>query len=455
MRILVTALAGVGALLVSGCIAIRRPAEDLAEAQLVLPEQFAAETASGPTAVRDHWIDDFDDDRLVALVAAAIAHNPDLEVAAARWEEARARLVVAGSFLRPRLDAFASARRSDSGDLPPHSRYDVGAQIGWEPDLWGRIRADEAAAVERAAATGHAFEYARQSLAAAVADGWFLAIAARRQLGIDMDLVDAEQFTAQVTRDKIELGAASRLEADIAEANLALAEAAARQSEAALVEARQALEILIGRYPQGALELAPELPPVPPPPPVGLPSELLERRPDVVAADRLVAAAFHDLQSARAARLPRVQLTASLGAVLDPSEAIWSLGANLLAPLFTGGQLDGDIRITSALQRQALAQYVAVALTAFREVEAALANERILALRQQQLEIAAARLRSASRIAEDRYHAGIIGILDLTQVRRQDFETRSQLLRVRTERLRQRVDLYLALGGSFAQESTP
>jgi outer membrane protein TolC len=187
---------------------------------------------------------------------------------------------------------------------------------------------------------------------------------------------------------------------------------------------------------------------------VGLPSQLLERRPDLIAADRVVAAAFYGVESARAAQLPRVALSASLGTMLDPTEAIWSIGANLLAPVFTGGRLQGEVQIATAQQRQALSQYVSVALRAFREVESALSNEQVLAYRQVKLERADEMLRSASRIADDRYNAGILNILDLTQVRRQDFANRSQLLRVRAERLRQRLNLHLALGGSFDTRET-
>jgi outer membrane protein, multidrug efflux system len=438
-------------LVLGGCLSIDKPSESLSESQLQPRPDFAAATEANAGQVRDGWLAEFGNSRLVELAQEAELHNPDLAVAAARWEEARARLQVAGSFLQPQLDAFASTLRADPGDAPIAERTDLGLQVGWEVDLWGKLRSAKAAARETAEATARTYEFARQSLAAAVADAWFLAIATSRQLEIDRELLEAEQFTAKVTRDKIEVGATSRLDAEVAEANLTLAENGVLQSEQALSEARKALELLLGRYPATELDVETDLPELPPPPPVGLPSELLQRRPDIVAADHDVAAAFHLTESARAARLPSVQLTASLGTLLDPTAAIWSIGANLLAPIFTGGRLQGQVEIATAQQHQALAQYVDVALTAFREVESALANEELLALRQQQLELADQHLRSAGRIAQDRYEAGIIGILDLTQVRRQDFATRSQLLSVRQERLRQRINLYLALGGSFAE----
>jgi NodT family efflux transporter outer membrane factor (OMF) lipoprotein len=438
----------------AGCLWIPTPDPELARGAVEARDSWAEAAPGG--VVGDGWLAELGDPALGPLVEEALAHNPDLAVAAARWDEARALLRVAGALLQPRLDGFAGSLRSDAGESPPASRHDLGLQVGWEPDLWGRLRADRAAAVARAAASRGTWAFARQSLAAAVAEAWFLALAANRQLAIQLDLVQAERFIAEVTRDKIDVGAASRLEADVAEANLALAEDAVAQGEAAVVAARHALEILLGRYPAAEIDVQGELPGVPPVPPAGIPSELLERRPDIVAAEQLVAAAFHDVTAARAARLPRVLLTASLGTLLDPRATIWSIGADLLAPLYTGGELEGRVDAALARGRAALARYVATARAAFREVEASLANERLLALRQRQLELASERLRSASGIAEDRYRAGIIGILDLTQVRRQDFDTRAQLVRVRSERLRQRIRLHLALGGSFtAAEAAP
>ncbi len=450
------ALAAMVAAVGAGC-AVKQPPADLSRSQVQgVPDRFAAATdpAQPEGPVRDNWLGEFGDGRVLALVEAAVGHNPDLAVAAARWEEARARLKVAGSFLRPQIDAFGTAQRADPGELPIANRFDLGMQVSWEADLWGRLRSQQEAARAAAQASGWEYEFARQSLAAAVVDAWFLAVTARLQTAINQQQVEAEQFTAKVTRDKIDVGAASQLDLNVAEANLALAEESLRQSQGALLEAQRALEILLGSYPSAALAVADALPPLPPPPPVGLPSQLLERRPDLIAADRVVAAAFYGVESARAARLPRVALSASLGTLLDPTEEIWSIGANLLAPVFTGGRLEGEVEIATAQQRQALAQYVSVALRAFREVESALSNEQVLAYRQTKLERADEMLRSASTIADDRYNAGILNILDLTQVRRQDFANRSQLLRVRTERLRQRLNLHLALGGSFDTRET-
>jgi outer membrane protein TolC len=168
-----------------------------------------------------------------------------------------------------------------------------------------------------------------------------------------------------------------------------------------------------------------------------------------VAADRQVAAAFHSTESAKAAKLPRVTLSASLGTLIDPSESIWSSGADLLGPLFTGGRLEAEVEIATAQQKQAIAEYVSTAIDAFQEVESALASEQYLDRRLTELEQATARMARASRVGEDRYDAGMLSIVDLNVIRQQDFDSQSLLLQIQTDRLRERLRLYRALGGSF------
>lgn len=444
----------------TGCVQIQRPAEDLASGQLPAAERFhASGQGDRPDAdfVDDGWLPALGDPMLVTLVEEAQLHNPDLRRAAAVWEEAVARSRVARSYLSPRLDVTAGASRgrdglsrNSSGRPATSSVYRVQAEASWELDLWGRVRSESAAAEASMVATALDLIYARQSLAAAVAEAWFLAIQAQLQLAIDDAKLEAERRTAQITRDKVEIGAGLFLDAELAEANLALAEAAVHRSQSAVAELTRALEVLLGRYPAAELALAAALPQVGAAlAEIGVPSALLERRPDVVAADRRVAAAFHRVEAAKAARLPQVTLTGSAGALLDPTERIWSIGANLLAPIFTAGRLAAEVRVADAQQHQALADYVAVGLAAFGEVENALAGEHFLAQQEQALAHASERMRNASRIGEERYDAGILTIIELTTLRRQDFETRSLLLGVQAQRLLTRVTLHRALGGSI------
>jgi outer membrane protein, multidrug efflux system len=195
----------------------------------------------------------------------------------------------------------------------------------------------------------------------------------------------------------------------------------------------------------------------PGPVPVGMPSELLERRPDIVAAERRIAAAFYRVEEAKAARLPKISLTAAVTSISsdlfvlkERDNPVWSAGASLTAPLFLGGQLQAQVEIRTAEQRQALAEYARVGARAFGEVENALSSGFALEEREAILAQSAAENARALELANVRYR---VGVGDLRAVQQQSlalFAARTALLRVQAERLVQRVNLHLALGGSFA-----
>ncbi len=212
----------------------------------------------------------------------------------------------------------------------------------------------------------------------------------------------------------------SQVDLNVSRADVARAQERVARNQGNLEEAVRSLEVLLGRYPAAELNVANQLAPMPGPVPAGLPSELLERRPDLVARDRQVAAAFNRAQAARAARLPSLSLTGVLGGasssllnLLNPSNIAWSLGANLLAPIFDGGRHQADVDISTAQQEQALAAYASTALKAFQEVETAIANEQILQVREDHLTSVVGELAEAVRITELRYNEGEIDLLSL------------------------------------------
>jgi outer membrane protein TolC len=182
----------------------------------------------------------------------------------------------------------------------------------------------------------------------------------------------------------------------------------------------------------------------------------LERRPDVVAADRRVAAAFGRVGAARAAKLPRISLTGQLGQgsqelsnLFDPTNLAWNLGANLLGPLFDGGEREAALQSAKASEREALAAWVKTAQKSFLEVETALANEQVLRQRQIELAEAESRLLRARDAGEERYRNGEATILDVDQLHNNHANAARALLQVRSELFQQRINLHLALGGSF------
>jgi outer membrane protein, multidrug efflux system len=407
-------------------------------------------SATQPANV-DNWLTQFNDPALTELVHEAIAHNPNLAQYAAQRDEIVARLNLARSYLMPQADAFANLGKVKTNQGPSYNNVNAGVSVSWEADLWGRIRYASRAAEQDVLVAESDYTWARYLLASQVAQAWYLAISADLQRAVDQDLLNVQEKTLRITKGKVWGQQSTRLDLELATANVNLARDAIQRSNLAYQNAVRSLEQLLGRYPATELKTAANLPEVPLTGPVGIPSQLLERRPDVIAADRAVASAFNRIGSAKAAKLPALVLTGSLGYALDPSSLIWSIGANLLAPIYHGGALDAQVQITQAQQRAALARYVEVGIRAFGEVENALAAGTTLAARQIQLQETQDHLAKASHIAQRRYDAGELSIFDLNQVRIQYFNSRGELIRVKGERLRQSISLYLALGGSYDQ----
>jgi multidrug efflux system outer membrane protein len=419
-----------------------------------------AEKATTEGAVGQGWLASFHDARLDALVREALAYNPDLQVAASRVEQASSYVKAAGATLYPQVSVLARGGGALSGD--GSGLEGIGIFANWEIDLWGRVRSGRAAASRQYESAALDTEFARQSLAALVAKSWFLASEARLQQAIAEEMAAATARSLGLAEDRLRVGRGDQNDVALARASLATYRDTARNLAYAYRQALRALEALAGRYPAAALEVPAELAAVSEPVPSGMPSELLERRPDVIAAERRVAAAFYRAEEAKAARLPRISLTGAgttisseLFVLKDRENPVWSLGASLAAPLFLGGQLQAQVEIRTAEQKQAVAEYGRIGSRAFGEVESALSAGAALEEREALLREAVDQNVRALEFANIRYR---VGAGDLRAVQQQALAlsgARTALLRVQSERLVQRVNLHLALGGGFEAGSTP
>ena len=420
-----------------------------------LAPQWVAQGAL-PGEVGDRWLASFKDPALDALAREALAYNPDLQVAAARVEQAAAAQRIAGATLYPQVSLLARGGAKMGGD--PTGLQGVGVLANWELDLWGRVRAGAAAAGQQYSSTTLDAAFARQSIAAQVAKGWFLATEARLQRQLADDTVSASERLLSLTQDRLRVGVGDEYDVSVAQANLHSFRDVAQNLDLAYQQALRSLEILAGRYPAALVVVPAELAMPPAPVPAGMPSDLLERRPDVVAAERRVAAALYRTEQAKAARLPQISLTATVSSVSselfvlkERDNPVWSGGASLLAPIFLGGQLQAQVELRTAEQKQAVAEYGRIGARAFGEVENALSAGFALETREAILRQAVAENQRSLDLANIRFR---IGATDLRAVQQQNlalYSAQVALLRVRSERLVQRVNLYLALGGSFEE----
>jgi NodT family efflux transporter outer membrane factor (OMF) lipoprotein len=423
------------------------------------PAQWAAPGA-GASAVTDNWLASFQDAQLSAAVAEAVANNADLRVGAARVEEAMLYAKLAGANLYPSVDLLARGGAKMSGDNSGLKGALV--SMTWELDLWGRVRYGRAAATADARSAEADQEYARQSIAAAVARSWFLATEAGLQAQVARLTIQGGEDLVRLAQSRTQVGVGNDEDVYVARANVGTSRDTLRQIELSREQAIRALEILLGRYPSAAAAVTAQLPNQPPAVPAGLPSELLERRPDVVAAERRVAAAFNRVGEAKAARLPSISLTAGVSAISsdlfvlqDHDNPVWNLGARLLMPLYKGGALKTQVEIRTAQQKQAVAAYASVGLRAFGEVENALASEFAARDREQILAGVVADNQRALEIVQTQFKVGSTDLRFVTQRQLALSATQAALIRMQSEQRVQRVNVHLALGGSFETRPAP
>jgi outer membrane protein, multidrug efflux system len=462
IRRLVAPLAA-ASLVVSGCM-LKKPPDAAAikgEAmpKVAVPPQWTA-AGAGTGAVTDNWVTTFHDDQMTAAIMEAIANNPDLRVGAARVEQAMLYAKLAGATLYPSVDLLGRAGLKMSGDNS--GLKGALLTMTWELDLWGRVRYGRAAAVADARAAEADYEYARQSMAAVVARSWFLATEAGLQAEVARNTIQGGEELIRLAQSRTQVGIGNDEDVYVARANVGTYRDVLRQIELSREQAIRALEILLGRYPAAAAAVTPQLPNQPPPVPAGLPSELLERRPDVVAAERRVAAAFNRIGEAKAARLPSIALTAGVSAISsdlfvlqDHDNPVWNLGARLLMPIYKGGALKTQVEIRTAEQKQAVASYASVGLRAFGEVENALAAEFAARDREQILTQTLADTQRALEIVQNQFKVGSTDLRFVTQRQLALVSTQAALIRMQAEQRVQRVNVHLALGGSFEARPNP
>lgn len=440
----------------AGCAATTPPEPEDYRAEalpaLTVPGQWTAGETGGAVAIG--WLDTFGDPQLAALVAEAVARNPDLRVAAARVQVAAEYAQLADSTLWPQVNLLARGGGKMGGDAS--GLQGVGMFADWELDLWGRVRSAKAAQYAIYASAAADAEYARQSVAALTAKAYFLAVEATLQLALAGEMTAAASQLVELTAQREQIGRGDGYDSAVARANLEMFRDTVEQLKLAREQALRALESLLGRYPAAQVDVATGLAALPGPVPAGLPSELLERRPDVIAADRRVAAAFHREEEAKAAQLPRIALTASVNDISSDlfvlknrDNPVWSAGASLMQPLFAGGALRQQVRIRTAEQKQAIAEYGQVGAQAFGEVESALSAEFAARRREAVLARAVAENQKAMELAQVRYRVGSGDLRGVQQQQLEVYAARAAQVRVQTEQLVQRVNLHLALGGGF------
>jgi len=455
-------------ILVPGC-GLPKPKRESGK-DLEMPDTWTSAKADNQGKVGFGWLAEFDDPDMKQLVAEAIERNRDLRAAAARLRRVEEGMIVGRAGRLPWVNAsgsgsYAETRFDDgTGDLEPWANAKssrLSARASWEVDLWGRLANLHHASIEDYHAEAASYHGARLSLAANTAKAWCNLITTRQQVELARQTRDSFERNARIVEGRNKAGdpTASALAVNFGRIQAASAERTLISRELARDEARRFLELLLGRYPASELEGRESLPTLGQAIPVGLPSELLMRRPDLAEAGARLRASAERASAARKSLLPSIDLTAggsSTGASLelqdlskDPAQIAWNVATSLTAPIYRGGALRAQARQALATNEVAVANFSAIALQAFREVESALAREHSLANQERFLEAELAQANLAETNADRDFADGLVDILSVLEAQRRAFNARNAMIALRSGRIQNRIDLHLALGGDF------
>jgi len=415
---------------------------------------------------KGNWWEIFGDPELSHLEAEAAEANQDLKAAYARFQQARAVANVAQSGLFPRLGAFfLPLEQHDSENRPvggkPGETYDtftLSFDMSYEIDLWGRVRRSVESAKAQVQAAADDVESVKLALEAEVAADYLTIRAIDADRALLLSSIEVYRKSLALVRNRRAGGMVSDL--DVAQAETVLKTAESQLPDNALQRAKfeHALAVLTGKnaslfhLPERPLDLEPLV--VPP----NLPSELLERRPDIAAAERRMAAANANIGVATAAFFPTIKFnglaglqSGNVGTLFDWPSRLWAIGPSLTLPLFQGGQLSANLRQAKAAYEETLARYRQTLLTAFADVENNLAAEHLLANQHEQVTAA---LKAASKqleIANNRYDAGLVTYLEVSTAQNTTLGIDRSAMRLRGQQLVGVVGLIKALGGSWQQ----
>lgn len=452
------------ALAVGGCTL----GPDYERPELETPASYIQPIQEGESFANTPWWELFDDPQLQVLVETALAENQDLGIAIARIEEFRSILGLTRSEQFPFVDITATGGRSDpsSNSFPGNitddfaDNYRLSADVFWELDFFGRLRRSTEAARGELLAAEENRRSVTISLIANVASTYMLLRDLDAQLEIARRTEATRTDSLGIIQARFDKGTVPRVDVNQAEIELAVASAAVAAAERAVVQTENSLSVLLGRNPGPIVRgAALDQQSIPPDVPAGLPSELLQRRPDVLASEASLAAQTARIGVAEALRWPSISLTGSLGVesqdlseLFDDGSDFWSVGGNIFAPLINSGA--GRARVDAEIARteQALLSYEQTVQRAFAEVEDALVAVRTYKSEHEARSLQVTAARSAAFLSRARYDGGVTSYLEVLDSERSLFNaelSESQTLRLYINSI---IELYKALGGGWVPE---
>ncbi len=427
-----------------------------------------AEATAAPSIADAQWWDVFQDAQLQSLVRAALTGNDDVQLAAARVLEAEAQLGItrADSYPSAGVDVQAGGgRTAEVGSTPARTGAALRVQgsVAWELDFWGRFRRANESARAQLVATEWGRRAVLTTVVSQVADAYFTLRALDLQLEIAKRTLASRQESLELTRVRESGGVTSLLDVREAEQLVFGAGAAIADIERRIAQEENFISILLGRFPS-PVDRGRELVDQPHPPavPAGLPSSLLERRPDIQSAEQQIVASNAQIGVARSAYFPSIALTggggvqsAALGALFTAGAGMWSAAVAAAQPVFTAGRTRSQVQLAEARTREATIVYAQTVKTAFREASDALVGYTKAREFREQQEALTTAAQDARRLADIRYQGGATSYLEVLDADTRLFNAEIALAEARLSELTGFVEVYRSLGGGWQQEGLP
>ena len=457
MKFFITKLPALCAMLVLAGCAVSAISPDVRERDL--PDSWRGEAEYD--AVRDGWLAQLGDTELSGLVTGAMEQNYRLAQLAADVEAARQAVVISGAARYPELSmALNGSRRrvisNQFGITRTSSNFEIGMDLFWEIDVWGKLKDVEKQASLSWLAAQALYEDSRLRLAARVAGAWFNVIGAGDKLALLRERLENLEQDLDIIEHAYNQGLTGALDVYLARTGVDQERARIAGQEQLLAENRITLQLLLGDYPDGRLDVDRTLPLLDSPVPAGLPSELISRRPDLQQAWMNLLASDTAVAIAHKQRFPRITLVAAGNDVskeftnlLDGSALAWSVLGNLAQPLFNRGRLKAQEEQARARVAQAENQYLERLYQAFSEVENALSRNRSLQTRYRVTLASEKNAVAGLDLAFEQYQRGLVPYTTVLEVQRRAFDIQSGVIDLRNQLIQNRISLYLALGGGF------
>ncbi len=447
-------------------VACKAVGPDYKRAEPNLPATFAeADTiSSAADDVLKKWWQQYQDEKLNELVELSLKNNTNIQLAVARIEEADASMREVGASLFPEVNLSADAKRNRVTELgafptfgsPTRNDFSFGLNTSYELDFWGKIRRAKESATANALATRDAKETVELSLIGLVASNYLQLRGLDAQIAVTNDNQVSSKEALSLNQRRLAGGVASALEVSQAEVSVSNLEAQLIELNRLRALSLHQLAVLTGVLDLKLEALDIRTLPLPPTPPAGLPSALLENRPDIRQAEQALIAENAQIGIAKAALYPSISLTGSFGGeslelsdILKAGARIWTLGLGLDLPIFDSGRRESRVEQATARQKQALAQYQTAIQNAFREVNDALITRRLNAEREQALIQSEASAKKALTVAENRYKSGYSAYLEVLDAQRVHNDASLAVVQAKQASFLATVELFKVLAGDW------